>query len=97
MKVGLEKLKSHEGIVVKALLDSGATGLFMDMIFARKKGFKMEKLKNPLLVKNVDRTVNVGGAIIHQVECNMFFKGHVERVRMDVYNLGKIEVILGML
>ena len=97
MKMGLEKLESHEGIVVKALLDSGATGLFMDMIFAREKGFKMEKLKNPLLVKNVDRTVNVGGAIIHQVECNMFFKGHVERVRMDVYNLGKIEVILGML
>jgi len=26
----------------------------------------------------------------------MFFKGHVERTRMDVYNLGKIEVILGM-
>jgi len=27
----------------------------------------------------------------------MFFKGHVERVRMDVCNLGKIEVILGIL
>jgi len=33
---------------------------------------------------------------MYQVECNMFIKGHVERVRMDVYNLGKIEVILGM-
>ena len=33
---------------------------------------------------------------MHQVECNMFFKGHVERARMDVYNLGKTEVILGM-
>jgi len=44
----------------------------------------------------VDGTVNVGGAITHQVECNMFFKRHVERVRMDVYNLEKIEVILGM-
>ena len=96
MKVGLEKLESHEGIVVKALLDSGATGLFMDMTFAREKGFKMKRMKNPLLVKNVDGTVNVGGAIMHQVECNMFFKGHVERVRMDVYNLGKTEVILGM-
>jgi len=53
-------------------------------------------MKNPLLVKNVDGTVNVGGAITHQVECNMFFKGHVERVRMDVCNLGKTEVILGM-
>ena len=97
MRVGLEKLESYEGIVVKALLDSGATGLFMDMTFAREKGFKIEKLKNPLLVRNVDGTVNAGGAIIHQVECNMFFKGHIKRVRMDVCNLGKTEVILGML
>jgi len=97
MKVGLEKLENHKGVVVKALLDSGAMGLFMDMTFAKEKGFKMEKLKKTLLVRNVDGTVNAGGAITHQVECNMFFKGHVERARMDVYNLGKTEVILGML
>jgi len=96
MKVGLEKLESYEGIVVKALLDSGATGLFLDMIFAQKKGFKIEKLKKPLLVRNVDGTVNAREAIMHQVEYNMFFKGHIERARMDVCNLGKIEVILGM-
>ena len=83
-------------MAVKALLDSKATGLFMNMTFAREKGFKMEKMKNPLLVKNMDETVNVGGAIMHQVKCNMFFKGHVERVRMDICNLGKTEVILGM-
>ena len=53
MKVGLEKLESHKGITVKALLDSRATGLFMDMTFAREKGFRMEQMKNPLLVKNV--------------------------------------------
>jgi len=96
MKVGLEKLESHEEVAVKALLDSRATGLFMDMTFAREKGFKMERMKNPLLVKNMDGMVNVEGAITHQVKCNMFFKGHVERVRMDVCNLGKTEVILEM-
>ena len=96
LKVGLEKLESHEGVAVRALLDSGATGLFMDTTFAKEKGFKMEKLKRPLLVRNVDGTVNAGGAITHQVECNMFFQGHVERARMDVYNLGKTELILGM-
>jgi len=68
----------------------------MDTQFAKRKGFKLEKLKNPLLVKNVDGTVNVEEAITHQVECNMFFKEYVERVKMDVCNLGKIEVILGM-
>ena len=81
---------------MKALLDSGATGLFMDMTFTREKGFKMERMRNPLLVKNMNGMVNVEGAIMHQVEYNMFFKGHVKRVRMDVCNLGKTEVILGM-
>jgi len=97
MKIGLEKLESHKGVVVKALLDSGVTDLFIDTTFAREKGFKMEKLKNPLLVRNVNGTVNAGGAITHQVECNMFFKEHVERVRMNMCNLGKMEMILGML
>ena len=96
MRIGLEKLENHEGVAVKALLDSGAIGLFMDTTFAREKGFKMERIKNPLLVKNVDGTVNIGGAITHQVEYNIFFKGHIERVKMDVCNLGKTEVILGM-
>jgi len=97
MKVGLEKLENHEEVAVKALLDSRAIGLFIDMTFAKEKGFKMERIKKPLMVKNVNGTINVGGAIMYQVECNMFFKGHVERVRMDVCNLGKTEVILGML
>jgi len=97
LKVGLEKLESHEGVAVKALLDSGATGLFIDTTFTKEKGFKIEKLKKPLLVRNVDRTMNAGGAITHQVECNMFFKGHIERARMDICNLGKTELILGML
>jgi len=39
----------------------------------------------------------VGGAITYQVKYNMFFKKHVERAQMDICNLGKIEVILGML
>ena len=33
---------------------------------------------------------------MHQVKYNMFFKGHIERARIDVCNLGKMELILGM-
>jgi len=96
MKVGLEKLENHEGVAVKALLDSRATGLFMDITFAQEKGFKMEKLKKPLLVRNIDGMVNAERAIMYQIEYNMFFKGYVERARMDVCNLGKTEMILGI-
>ena len=94
--MGLEKLENYEGVAVRVLLDNRAIGLFMDMTFAQEKRFKMEKLKKPLLVRNVDGMVNAGGAIIYQVECNMFFKGYMERTRMDVCNLGKTEVILGI-
>ena len=50
MGIGLEKLENHEGVAVNALLDSGVTGLFMDTQFAKRKGFKLERLKTPLLI-----------------------------------------------
>jgi len=37
----------------------------MDIAFVKEKGFKMEKLKNPLLIRNVDGIANMGGAITH--------------------------------
>ena len=49
------------------------------------------------MVRNVDRTNNSGGVITHQIKANVYYKGHVERMRMDVYDLGKMKVILGML
>jgi len=33
---------------------------------------------------------------MYQVKCNVFYKGHVEKMMMDVCDLGKTEVILGM-
>ena len=96
MDMGIEKVDTHEGVTVKVLLDSGTTGIFMDREMAKRHSFKMTKLERPLKVKNVDRTENSKGNIMHQVEVNVFYKNHVKRIRMDVCNLGKTEVILGM-
>jgi len=96
LNIGIEKIDTHEGVIVKVLLDSGATGMFMDKRTAAKHGFMLQKLERPIMVRNVDRTNNSGGAIIHQVEANVYYKSYVERMRMDVCDLGKIEVILGM-
>ena len=71
-------------------------GMFMDRRTAEKHGFRLQKLERPIIVRNVNRTNNSGGAITHQVEVNMYYKGHIERMRMDVYDLGKTEVILGI-
>jgi len=72
-------------------------GMFMDRRTVAKHGFKLQKLERPIAVRNVDGTNNSGGAITHQVECNVYYKGHVEGMRIDVCDLGKTEVILEML
>ena len=96
MQIEVEKIDTHKGVSVKALLDSGATGLFMSKKCAERGGFKLIKLEKPIIVQNVDGTGNSGGSITYKVEVNLYFKGHVERMRMDVCDLEKIKVILGM-
>jgi len=54
MKIKLEKLENHEGVAVRALLDSGTAGLFMNTQFAKRRGLKLERLRNLLLVRNID-------------------------------------------
>jgi len=97
LNIRIEKINTHEGVAVKALLNSGATGMFMDKRTAAKHGFMLKKLEKSIMVRNVDGMDNSRRAITHQVEANVYYKGYVERMRMDVYDLGKMKVILGML
>jgi len=96
LNLGVEKLDIHENITVKALLDSSAMGMFINKRIAARHRFKLQKLERPIMVRNVNGTNNSGGAITHQVEANVYYKGHVERMRIDVCNLEKTEIILGM-
>jgi len=41
LNIGIEKMDTHEGIMVKALLDSSTTGMFMDRKMAARHGFKL--------------------------------------------------------
>ena len=56
----------------------------------------MERLERVVRIKNVDGTENSGGMVTHEIECNVYYKGHVEQMRLDVCDLGRTEVILGM-
>jgi len=96
LNIGVEKIDIHKGVMIKALLDSGTMGMFMDKQIAARHGFKLQKLERPIAVRNVDGTNNSRGTITYQVECNVFYKDHMERMRMNVCDLGKTEVILGM-
>jgi len=80
MNVGIERIDTHERRTVKALLDSGATGMFVSRSLAKKEGYRLIKLKQLIQVRNMDGTGNSGGVITHEVKVNIFYKGHVEKV-----------------
>jgi len=96
LNIGLERVDTHKGVSVKALLDSRATGLFMSKKLAEKQGFKLERLAKPIRVRNVDGSNNKGRSITHEVEANLYYRGHIEQVKMDICELEKTDVILGM-
>ena len=96
MNIGVEKVNIHEGITAKVLLDSGVTGIFMDKKMAARYGFRLQKLERPVTVKNVDSINNSREVITHQVEVNVYYKNYVERMRMDICDLERTDVILGM-
>ena len=96
MNIEVEKVDMHKGVTVKVLLDSGVIGIFMDKKMVARYGFKLQKLERPVIVRNVDGINNSGRATMHQVEVNVYYKNHIERIRMNVCNLGRTDIILGM-
>ena len=96
LNIRVEKINTYEDVAIKALLNSGITEMFINRKTAAKHGFRLQKLERLILVRNIDGTNNSRGAITHQVEANVYYKGYVKRMRIDVCNLGKTEVILGM-
>ena len=84
VKIGLERVDTQGGIIVEALLNSGATGLVISSKFTKKQGFKLKKLERPMNVRNVDGSLNKEGPIEHTVEVNIYYQEHRERTEIDV-------------
>jgi len=70
--------------------------LFGQVITVARHGFGLQKLEKPIVVRNVDGTNNSTRAITYQVEVNVYYKSHIERIRIDVCDLGKTDIILGI-
>jgi len=45
LTIGIEKIDTYEGVMVKVLLDSSATGMFMDKRMVAKHGFRLQRLE----------------------------------------------------
>ena len=71
IKIRLERIDTQEEVIVKVLLDSGATGLVISSELTRKQGFKLKKIERSIYVRNVNRTFNKERPIENTVEVNI--------------------------
>jgi hypothetical protein len=88
-------LDTGVSLAVTALLDSGATGLFLDSRFVKENNLNTRKLPRAIPVYNVDGTLNQGGSIQEEVELVMQFNGHTEKAVFSVCDLGDKAAIIG--
>ena len=97
LSLKVEIQSTDTGVIkgVTALLDSGATGLFIDRDFVRAQGLTTRALTHPIPVRNVDGTLNASGAIQEVVDLILRYKGHAERAVFSVSQLGVQKLILG--
>jgi len=71
--------------------------MFMDWKIAAKHGFRLQKLERPIVVRNVNGMNNSTKAITYQMETNVYYKSHVERMKIDICDLERTDIILEML
>jgi len=76
-------------IEVDALLDSGATGCFVDKSWALERRLQLSKLVKPIPVLNVDGTRNQEGDIMHYVLLTIGIGKHAEKLWCAVTALEK--------
>ncbi|TFK64406.1 hypothetical protein BDN72DRAFT_738891, partial [Pluteus cervinus] len=65
-------------LTTNALVDSGATGSFIDRTWAERNKVKLHELARPIEVVNSDKSKNSIGAITHYAKVEMETMGHRE-------------------
>ena len=80
---------------VQALLDSRATGLFIDTAFVKQHQLTTQLLTQSISVYNIDGTLNEASSIWCVTECILCYCSYAEWAVFAVTSLGKQDVILG--
>src|SRR5215471_2214135 len=96
LEVQLQTTDTREEKSTTALLDCGATGLFINEEYVEREGINTKRLSTPTPVYNVDGTPNKAGPITHVADLILRYKGHEERTTFAVTKTGTDNIILGI-
>src|SRR5258707_1688345 len=94
LQVELTSPTSLTSITTSTLLDSRATGMFINRDFMQRHWLETTPLPQPVLLHNVDGSANEHGSIMEEVHALLCFGQHLERAQFTVTNLGQQSVII---
>ncbi len=95
VEVTLKALDSGRSLTIEALIDSGATGIFMDESLIKENGWTPRMLPHPIPVYNPDGTKNAAGEITQEIDMMLTLKDHQERCNFSITKLTSHKIILG--
>jgi hypothetical protein len=86
----------HRTVKVAAMVDSGATALFIDKKYAESQKMWQVPVEHPIRLHNIDGTLNEAGSITHKVKLSLKVGVDEETFEFYVTSLGPEKVILGL-
>jgi len=95
LPIHLKMTDTMEETSTEAMVDTGATGDFINQDFVTQAKLPTCKLSQPIPVYNVDGSLNEAGSIHEVVNVIMTYERHSERILLVVTRLGKQSMILG--
>ena len=87
-------MDTAQKISIMTLVDSGTTGACIDQDYVKSCRFKLIKLTQPILVYNVDSTLNNDGSIIKVISLILHYNNHSEKTTLVVTGLGSQKLLL---
>jgi hypothetical protein len=96
MHVKTRIINGEKSVEIKALINSGAQGNFMDEEFAKKHRILIVRLKKEIRVSNVDKSPNKSGPIRFETRLPTKIDGKTISTPYLISDIGKEDIILGL-
>jgi hypothetical protein len=95
LRFPVKLLIGTQTVETTALIDSGATGNFIDLGLLSLANFPLKKLPQPIRAFNVDGTTNKKGTILWKASTRMLLSPEPEDIDLMIVSLGRRQIILG--
>jgi hypothetical protein len=96
LRFPVKLLVGDQIVETTALIDSGATGNFLDLGLLSLTNFPLQRLPKPIQAYNVDGSTNRKGTILWKTKISVIPFQETNGLELMIVSLGRRQIILGM-